>query len=148
MQRQRLIDSAHPHDPKTLWQYDHARGAGFASARSQHVRLRALRPHGDAERFIGVGTSVVDAGGRLLLPGFIDSHFHVGLGNDPNVERITGRSLGEIQAQIKAFSDQRPDLKWIEMDGWNYSAFSSEKLPKAWIWRGAHRGTPGLSHRL
>jgi predicted amidohydrolase YtcJ len=85
----------------------------------------------DAGQYMGEKTRVVDAGGRLLLPGFIDSHFHVGLGNDPNVERISGNSLQEIQAQVKAFSDQRPDLQWIEMDGWNYSAFPDGGLPTA-----------------
>ena len=34
----------------------------------------------DAGQYIGEKTRVVDAGGRLLLPGFIDSHFHVNLG--------------------------------------------------------------------
>ena len=65
----------------------------------------------DAQQYMGEHTRVVDAGGRLLLPGFIDSHFHVSLGNDPNIERITGNSLKEIQQQVKAFSDRRPDLK-------------------------------------
>src|ERR1700746_3853253 len=83
----------------------------------------------DAGQYIGERTRVVDAGGRLLLPGFIDSHFHLSLGNDPNVARITGGSLKEIQEQVKAYSDKRPDLKWIEMDGWNYSAFPDGTLP-------------------
>ncbi len=83
----------------------------------------------DAGQYIGEKTRVVDAGGRLLLPGFIDSHFHLSLGNDPNVARITGSSLKEIQEQVKAYSDKRPDLKWIEMDGWNYSAFPDGTLP-------------------
>lgn len=82
-----------------------------------------------AGQYIGEKTRVVDAGGRLLLPGFIDSHFHLSLGNDPNVARITGSSLKEIQEQVKAYSDKRPDLKWIEMDGWNYSAFPDGTLP-------------------
>jgi predicted amidohydrolase YtcJ len=83
----------------------------------------------DAGQYIGERTRVVDAGGRLLLPGFIDSHFHLSLGNDPNVARIMGSSLKEIQEQVKAYSDKRPDLKWIEMDGWNYSAFPDGTLP-------------------
>jgi predicted amidohydrolase YtcJ len=98
----------------------------------------------DAGQYMGEKTRVVDAGGRLLLPGFIDSHFHVGLGNDPNVERISGNSLKEIQAQVKAFSDKRPDLKWIEMDGWNYSAFPDGTLPIAKDLEGLTAGRPAF----
>jgi predicted amidohydrolase YtcJ len=98
----------------------------------------------NAEKYIGEKTRVVDAGGRLLLPGFIDSHFHVGLGNDPNVVRITGNSLQEIQGQVKAFSDNRSDLKWIEMDGWNYSAFPDGTLPTANDLEGLTGGRPAF----
>ena len=98
----------------------------------------------DAQKYVGEKTRIVDAGGRLLLPGFIDSHFHVGLGNDPNIERITGNSLKEIQAQVKAFSDKRPDLKWIEMDGWNYSAFPDGTLPTAKDLQGLTAGRPAF----
>jgi predicted amidohydrolase YtcJ len=97
-----------------------------------------------AAQFIGEKTRVVDAGGRLLLPGFIDSHFHVGLGGDPNVERITGKSPKEIQDQVKAFADKRQDLKWIEMDGWNYSAFPDGSLPTAADLKGLTGGRPAF----
>ncbi len=99
---------------------------------------------GDAQKYIGEKTRVVDAGGRLLLPGFIDSHFHVGLGNDPNVLRITGNSLKEIQGQVKEFSDKRPDLKWVELDGWNYSAFPDGTLPTAKDLEGLTGGRPAF----
>jgi len=98
----------------------------------------------DAEQYVADKTRVVDAGGRLLLPGFIDSHFHVSLGNDPNVARITGNSLKEIQEQVKAYSDKRPELKWIEMDGWNYSAFPDGTLPTAKDLYGLTAGRPAF----
>src|ERR1700676_2354974 len=97
-----------------------------------------------AKQFIGEKTRVVDAAGRLLLPGFIDSHFHLALGNDPNVARITGNSLKEIQDQVRAYAKQRPDLKWIEMDGWNYSAFPDGTLPTAADLRGLTGGRPAF----
>jgi predicted amidohydrolase YtcJ len=97
-----------------------------------------------AKEFIGEKTRVVDAAGRLLLPGFIDSHFHLALGNDPNVARITGNSLKEIQDQVRAYAKKRPDLKWIEMDGWNYSAFPDGTLPTAADLRGLTGGRPAF----
>ncbi len=98
----------------------------------------------EASGYIGDKTRVVDAGGRLLLPGFIDSHFHVALGNDPNVERINANSLKEIQEQVKAFAEKRPDLKWIEMDGWNYSNFPDGSLPTAKDLEGLTGGRPAF----
>ena len=98
----------------------------------------------EAEKYVGEKTRVVDSGGRLLLPGFIDSHFHVALGSDPNVERINANSLEEIQVQVKAFADKRPDLKWIEMDGWNYSNFPDGTLPTAKDLNGLTGGRPAF----
>jgi predicted amidohydrolase YtcJ len=117
-------------------------------------RAKAIAVQGDkilwvgedayAKQFIGEKTRVVDAAGRLLLPGFIDSHFHLALGNDPNVARITGNSLKEIQDQVRAYAKKRPDLKWIEMDGWNYSAFPDGALPTAADLRGLTGGRPAF----
>src|ERR1700751_5664950 len=47
----------------------------------------------DAGQYIGERTRVVDAGGRLLLPGFIDSHFYFSLGNDPNGCRLSSHPV-------------------------------------------------------
>src|SRR5205823_9728114 len=86
----------------------------------------------DAEAHAGPTTKVIDAAGRMLLPGFIDSHFHVLLGGNPNVLRIeNGNTLAEIQRQVHEFAMKRPELKWIEVEGWNYSAFPHGMLPSA-----------------
>jgi hypothetical protein len=130
------------------------RHANIHTMDDQNPRATALAVRGDkilwvgddkdAQHYVGTQTRVVDAGGRLLLPGFIDSHFHVSLGNDPNVARITGNSLKEIQEQVKAYAEKRPDLKWIEMDGWNYSAFPDGSLPSARDLAGLTGGRPAF----
>src|SRR5438552_3618942 len=86
----------------------------------------------DAGIYVGADTKVIDAKGQMLLPGFIDSHFHVLLGGNPDVLRIEkGDSLAEIQRQVREFAMKRPELKWIEVEGWNYSAFPHGTLPSA-----------------
>jgi predicted amidohydrolase YtcJ len=86
----------------------------------------------DVGAHIEPATKVVDADGRMLLPGFIDSHFHVLLGGNPDVLRIeNGNTLSEIQRQVREFSVKRRELKWIEAEGWNYSAFPHGTLPTA-----------------
>src|SRR5437660_4159820 len=81
----------------------------------------------------------------MLLPGFIDSHFHVLLGGNPDVLRVQNAdSLKEIQQQVRDFVAKRPELKWIEVEGWNYSAFPHGTLPTAEDLKGLTDGRPAF----
>ena len=108
-------------------------------------RIAWVGSDAEAAPYIGQATKVVDAAGRLLLPGFIDSHFHVLLGGSPDVLRIeNGNSLQEIQRQVREFAAKRPELKWIEVEGWNYSAFPDGSLPTAKDLEGLTGGRPAF----
>src|SRR5947209_5423872 len=100
----------------------------------------------DADRYIQSKTEIVDAAGKMVLPGFIDSHLHVRLGSDPDVLRfasgMTLRDLGGVKKQIRAFAQSRPDLKWIEGEGWLYSPDGT--LPKAKDLEGLTGGRPAF----
>lgn len=111
----------------------------------QGQRIVWVGTDADAPQYIGPSTRVVDAKRRLVLPGFIDSHFHVLLGGGADVLRVeNGNSLKEIQAQVKKFSDSHPALKWIEVEGWNYSAFPDGTLPTAKDLEGLTGGRPAF----
>ena len=65
-------------------------------------RLDKVGSRSEIESLIGAGCDVVDAGGRIVLPGFIDAHTHpVFAGNRANEfeERASGVSYQEIAAR-------------------------------------------------
>ncbi|WP_042416806.1 amidohydrolase [Streptacidiphilus anmyonensis] len=80
----------------------------------------------------GQDTEVVDARGRLLLPGFIDAHNHVRLGSDAACVQLAGaRSLEEIGARIAAWLERHPDAEWVEAEAFDYSAIPDGRMPTA-----------------
>jgi predicted amidohydrolase YtcJ len=85
----------------------------------------------DIEKFRSASTKVVDAGGRVVLPGFTDCHVHFMSGS----EALTGvilddaKTVEEYQKRVKAFADAHPDAPWILGRGWTYPAFGSVALP-------------------
>lgn len=86
----------------------------------------------DIEQYIGSGTSVVDAKGRLLLPGFTDCHVHLapGAAGLDQVSLNTATSLDEAQWRIKDYADSHSDKEWIIGRGFGYTYFPNQKLPR------------------
>ena len=82
----------------------------------------------------GPATKVIDAGQRLLLPGFTDCHIHfmdgsLGL---TRVDLNEAAAVAEIQKRVKAYADAhpaRPNDAWIQGMGWTYPTFAPSGLP-------------------
>ncbi len=76
---------------------------------------------------------VVEAGGRTLLPGFIDAHGHVmELGIDAlQLDLVGTRSLGELQQRLRSYAAAHPNTKWIIGAGWNQELWPDKRFPTA-----------------
>src|SRR6266436_16911 len=87
------------------------------------------RKQGEALR--GPATKVIDAGQRLLLPGFTDCHIHF-MDGSLGLTRVdlNGAATGaEIQKRVKAYADTHPQEPWIQGMGWAYPTFKPSGLP-------------------
>ncbi|MET7272499.1 amidohydrolase [Streptomyces flaveolus] len=95
-------------------------------------RIVWLGSDAEAGPWTGSGTEVIDAGGRRVLPGFVDAHNHVRLGSDEECVQLAGaRSLAEVAARIAAWREQHPGAGWIEAEGFDYSVLPDGRMPRA-----------------
>ena len=70
----------------------------------------------------------IDAGGRLLTPGIIDSHNHLLLGFDEDAVSLEGApDLGEVRRRIAEFAGRRGDLDWICAENAVYSVVEGRR---------------------
>lgn len=84
----------------------------------------------DGDRIFYVGPAseaptarrTINAEGRLLTPGIIDSHNHLLLGFDEDAVSLEGvHTLAEVRRRIAEFAARRPDLTWICAENAMYS---------------------------
>src|SRR5262244_1210103 len=85
-------------------------------------RILAVGDKATIAAYRGKATKVIDAQGRLVLPGFTDCHIHfmdgsLGL---TRVDLNGADSVAEIQKRVKAYADSHPDAPWIQGMGWTY----------------------------
>lgn len=82
---------------------------------------------------IGSNTRVIDAGGKVVIPGFNDSHVHflsVGL-QLSSVDLRDARSTKEFVERIKTFAEKLPKGAWILGGNWDHENWSPADLPTA-----------------
>ncbi len=70
----------------------------------------------------GPGTRVVQAGGRTLLPGFVESHLHLGLGGSELMQLQLGGVYGfdAVAAAFRDYAAAHPDLAVVMAQGAGY----------------------------
>jgi hypothetical protein len=93
-------------------------------------RVLAVGSARQIARYRGPSTKMLDAHGRLVLPGFIDSHIHFVEGSlaMSQVRLDDTRSVAEIQQVVRQFAQSHPatspETAWIIGRGWSYPEFA------------------------
>ncbi len=115
-----------------IWTGDDAHPKAEALAVSGD-KILAVGSTKEIRALAGPDTAVVDLKGRLLVPGFQDSHVHFP-GASVNSVRLDGlETLDAFQKQLGEFAKSHPNLAWITGGGWGYSAFPNQTVDKKYI---------------
>ncbi|MEE4275914.1 MAG: amidohydrolase family protein, partial [Thermoleophilia bacterium] len=98
------------------------------AARSRHEavavgggRVVAVGSATEVEGLAGAGTEVLDLGGRVVLPGFIDAHMHASAAVEElyDVSLAGCRSVAECVAAVARYAGEHPELPAIRGYGWS-----------------------------
>jgi predicted amidohydrolase YtcJ len=126
-------------------------GPTFAIVNARIWTGDAAKPWAEAialagEEILAVGTNAeirrlserippFDAGGRLVVPGFIDSHVHFLEGGFrlASVQLREAKSRDEFVNRIKAFAATVPAGTWITGGDWDHSLWGGELPRRDWI---------------
>jgi predicted amidohydrolase YtcJ len=95
------------------------------------ARIVAVGSDAEIEKMRAMGTKVVDAAGRLVLPGFVDSHIHF-MDGSLSLGRVNlegAKDASDIQQRLREYASNGSGDGWILGRGWNYAMFGPEALP-------------------
>lgn len=107
---------------------------GQRSAQSVAVlgdRIVAVGSDNDVLLWRGAGTKMIDAGGKLLLPGFNDAHVHFADGGRQldSVQLNDATSAEEFVRRIAERAKITPKGEWITNGDWDETKWNPPNLP-------------------
>ena len=76
-------------------------------------------------------TKVIEVGGHLVLPGFVDCHIHF-IDGSLSLGRVNlegAKDPSDIQQRLRDYAGKHPGKDWVLGRGWNYAMFGGEGLP-------------------
>jgi predicted amidohydrolase YtcJ len=96
------------------------------------TRIAFVGSSRDAEALRGSNTRVIDAAGRTLVPGIIDSHYHLQMGSLKldDIRLEAARSYDEMIDAIRAYAATHPDKPWLAGYGLSYHILPGQVLTR------------------
>ncbi|MBS1794674.1 MAG: amidohydrolase [Acidobacteria bacterium] len=113
-------------------------------------RIAALGANEEIRQLIGPNTETLDAGGRLVLPGFNDAHVHFldGGAGLSSVDLRDAKTPAEFVERIRKFAAGLPKGRWIQNGNWDHENWTPNALPTAAMIDAATPDNPVFINRL
>lgn len=115
-----------------IWTADDQRPKAEALAVADD-RILAVGSTAEIKALASSDTAVIDLNGKLVVPGFQDSHLHFPGKSVNEVDLHGAETLQEFQRRLADFAKAHPLLPWITGHGWGYSAFPNQTVDKKYI---------------
>lgn len=98
-------------------------------------RIVAVGSSAEVRKLAGPTARVVDAGGRMVVPGFFDAHLHFVDGGHrlASVQLRHARTRAEFVERIRAFADSISPGVWITGGNWDHENWGGELPTHHWI---------------
>jgi len=96
-------------------------------------KIAAVGSDREVEEWIGPRTTVIDLEGRMVLPGFHDSHVHPVTGGIERKE-CDLNGIGDVEgilAAIRRYVEAHPAAHWVRGGGWELTLFRDGNPHKA-----------------
>jgi len=112
--------------------------------------IMAVGSDSDTKALIGPQTRVIDAKGRLVLPGFNDAHVHfIATGSQlSQINLRDAKTPEEFVRRIKEFAANLPKGRWITGGRWDHENWTPANLPTAAMIDAATPDNPVFINRL
>ncbi|GMR68854.1 MULTISPECIES: amidohydrolase [Bacillus] len=80
-----------------------------------------------AKKYKNKNTKIIDLKGKMLLPGFVDSHLHASetVNSLYSVDLVNARTVDEYVQAVEQYRKEHSDVKVIHGAGWSNTLFSS-----------------------
>jgi predicted amidohydrolase YtcJ len=117
-----------------VWTGDPERPWAEAIAVSSE-QIAAVGLGSEIRKMLGSATSVIDAHGQMVVPGFIDAHIHFIDGGFrlASVQLRDARTPEEFVARIETFAETVPPGTWITGGDWDHENWGGELPRRQWI---------------
>jgi predicted amidohydrolase YtcJ len=94
-------------------------------------RIAAVGSTDEIRALAGPGTRVIDAAGKLVLPGFNDAHVHFLMGGFSlaNVDLRDASSPAELARRLGEYAKKLPKGRWILGGDWDHEKWPGAPLP-------------------
>lgn len=118
----------------TIWTGDSAQLSAQAMAISRDT-IMAIGTNETVQKYKGAQTKTLDAGGKFITPGFIDSHVHLMTGGRSllSVDLRDATTPEEFSRRVGDFAKTIAPGEWILEGNWDHTLWGGELPHRDWI---------------